>query len=164
MSSTIRTVKKGDKLVSIDPVPFQLEVNQRQAQIDEAQSLLQVAQEQLSTSQDALVAATSSHTYAVEEQARYAVLAAHDNAPRAELDRANNQLRRATAEMTISQVAIAKAQTSINVHRAALNVAKADVGHGAVAARPHRGHLADQRRHHQPHAAARATWRRRTYP
>ncbi|MGZ3341588.1 MAG: HlyD family secretion protein, partial [Reyranella sp.] len=122
-----QTVKKGDKLVSIDPVPFQLDVNTRQAQIDEAASLLKVAQEQLATAQDALVAATSSHTYAVEQQARFAVLAAENNAPRAELDRSNDQLRRATAEMTISQVAIAKAQTSINAHQAALDVAKAEM-------------------------------------
>ena len=67
------------------------------------------------------------HTYAVEQQARFAVLAAENNAPRAELDRYNDELRRATAEMNISQVAIAKAQTSINVAQAALDVAKADM-------------------------------------
>jgi multidrug efflux system membrane fusion protein len=119
-------IKKGDKLFTIDPVPFQLEVNQRQAQIEEQTALVKVAQEELTTARAALEAATSSHTYAVEQQARYAVLAAENNAPRAELDRANNELRRATAEMTISQVAIAKALTSINVHQAALDVAKAD--------------------------------------
>ena len=122
-----QTVKKGDKLVSIDPVPFQLDVNTRQAQIDEAASLLKVAQEQLATANEALVAATSTHTYAVEEQARFAVLAAENNAPRAELDRYNDELRRATAEMSMSQVAIAKAQTSINAHQAALDVAKAEM-------------------------------------
>jgi len=53
------------------------------------------------------------------------VLAASNNAPIAELDRANDALRRATAEMTMSQVAIAKAQTSINAQQAALDVAKA---------------------------------------
>jgi multidrug efflux system membrane fusion protein len=122
-----QTVKKGDKLVSIDPVPFQLDVNTRQAQIDEAASLLKVAQEQLATANEALVAATSTHTYAVEEQARFAVLAAENNAPRAQLDRYNDELRRATAEMSMSQVAIAKAQTSINAHQAALDVAKAEM-------------------------------------
>ena len=55
------------------------------------------------------------------------MLAANNNAPRAELDRYNDELRRATAEMTISQVAIAKAQTSINVSQAALDVAKAEM-------------------------------------
>ena len=122
-----QTIKKGDKLVSIDPVPFQLDVNTRQAQIDEAASLLKVAQEQLATANEALIAATSTHTYAVEQQARFAVLAAENNAPRAELDRYNDELRRATAEMSISEVAIAKAQTSINAHQAALAVAKAEM-------------------------------------
>lgn len=122
-----QTIKKGDKLVSIDPVPFQLEVNQRQAQIDEASALLKVAREQLTTSEQSLISATSSHTYAVQEQARYAVLAASNNAPRAELDRANDELRRATAEMTISQVEIAKARTNINAQQAALDVAKAEM-------------------------------------
>jgi len=121
-----QAVSKGDKLYKIDPLPFQLEVNTRQAQIEEQTALVKVAQEELRAAHAALDAATWSHTYAVEEQARYAVLAASNDAPIAELDRANNQLRRATAEMTIAQIAIAKAQTSVNVHQAALDVAKAE--------------------------------------
>ena len=119
-------IKKGDKIYKIDPVPFQLEVNQRQAQIEEQSALVKVAQEELSTAQAALESAKSAHTYATEQQARYAVLAAENNAPRAELDRANNELRRTAAEKTIAEIAIAKARTSINVHKAALDVAMAD--------------------------------------
>lgn len=122
-----QAVKAGDKLVTIDPTPFQLEVNQRQAQIDENAALVKVAQEELASSLAALQAATSAHTYAVQEQARYAVLAAENNAPRAELDRANDTLRRSAAEMTISQVGITKARTSINAHEAALALAKAEM-------------------------------------
>jgi membrane fusion protein, multidrug efflux system len=85
-----------------------------------------VAQEELATAQAALESAKSAHTYAMEQQARYVVLAAENNAPRAELDRANNELRRTAAEKTIAEIAIAKARTSINVHQAALDVAKAD--------------------------------------
>ena len=83
-------IKKGEKLYKIDPTPFQLEVNTRQAQIEEQSALVKVAQEELQTAQAALQSATSAHTYAVEQQARYAVLAASNNAPRAELDRADN--------------------------------------------------------------------------
>jgi multidrug efflux system membrane fusion protein len=68
-------IKKGDKLVSIDPVPFQLEVSKRQAQIDEATSQLKVAQEELAVSQAALAKSTSAHTYATQEQSRYSDLA-----------------------------------------------------------------------------------------
>jgi multidrug efflux system membrane fusion protein len=119
-------IKKGDKIYKIDPVPFQLEVNQRQAQIEEQSALVKVAQEELATAQAALESAKSAHTYAIEQQARYAVLAAENNAPRAELDRANNELRRTAAEKTIAEIAIDKAHTSINVHKAALAVAVAD--------------------------------------
>jgi multidrug efflux system membrane fusion protein len=121
-----QTIKKGDKIYKIDPVPFQLEVNQRQAQIEEQTALVKVAQEELATAQAALDSAKSAHTYATEQQARYAVLAADNNAPRADLDRANNELRRTAAEKTIAEIAIAKAGTSINVHQAALDVAMAD--------------------------------------
>ncbi len=119
-------VKKGDPLYRIDPVPFRLDVATRQAQIEEQTALVRVAEEELVTARAALEQAQSSHTYAVQEQARYAVLAASNNAPRAELDRANDELRRATAEMTIAQTAIARAQTRINVHKAALAVATAE--------------------------------------
>jgi multidrug efflux system membrane fusion protein len=121
-----QAIKKGDKLYKIDPVPFQLEVAQRQAQIEEQTALVKVSQEELASSKAALEASTSAHTYATEQQARFAVLAADNNAPRAELDRWNNELRRSAAEMTISQLGIAKAQTSISAHQAALELAKAE--------------------------------------
>ena len=121
-----QAIKKGDKIYKIDPVPFQLEVNTRQAQIEEQTALVKVAQEELATAKAALESAKSAHTYATEQQARYAVLAASNNAPRAELDRADNELRRTAAEKTIAEIAIAKAQTSINVHQAAVDVAKAE--------------------------------------
>lgn len=119
-------VKKGDKLVTIDPVPFQLVVNQTQAQIDQAKALLKSSQEELSTAQAALASAASANTYAAQEQARFADLARNQYAPRAELDRANDELRRSQAEMTISQVAISKAQTGIVAHEAALALAIAE--------------------------------------
>ncbi len=120
-------VKKGDKLVSIDPVPFQLVVNQWKAQVDKAAAELKVAQEELDTAQAALASSTSAHTYAVQEQKRYSDLATKQYAPVAELDRANDALRRTQAEMTISQVAINKAQTDIGAHQAALKVAQAEL-------------------------------------
>ena len=119
-------IRKGEKIYKIDPTPFQLEVNTRQAQIEEQTALVKVAQEELETAKAALESATSAHTYAMEQQARYAVLAASNNAPRAELDRADNELRRTAAEKTIAEIAIAKAKTSVNVHQAALDVAKAE--------------------------------------
>jgi len=122
-----QAIKKGDKLVSIDPVPFQLVVNQYKAQIERETALLKVAQEELDTAKAAFAASSSAHTYAVQEQARYSDLAARQYAPVAELDRANNELRRTTAEMTISEVAIKKAQTDIGAHLASIKVAEAEL-------------------------------------
>jgi multidrug efflux system membrane fusion protein len=122
-----QVVKKGDLLVSIDPVPFQLVVNQWKAKVDKSTAELRVAQEELDTAQAALAASTSAHTYAAQEQKRYADLAAKQFAPVAELDRANNELRRTYAEMTISQVAVNKARTDIGAHEAALKVAQAEL-------------------------------------
>ena len=121
-----QAVKKGDLLVTIDPVPFQLVVNQTKAQIEQARALLKSSQEELSTAQAALAASTSANVYAAQEQARYADLAKNEYAPRAELDPANDELRRSQAEMTISQIAISKAQTGIVAHQAALEVAIAE--------------------------------------
>jgi multidrug efflux system membrane fusion protein len=122
-----QTVKKGDPLVTIDPVPFQLDVNQRQAQIDESKALLKVSREELTTAKAALDSATSAHTYAAQEQARFKDLANSSYAPRAELDKWNDELQRSQAAMTIAQVAIAKAQTNIAVQQAALDLAKAEM-------------------------------------
>jgi multidrug efflux system membrane fusion protein len=120
-------IRKGDRLVTIDPLPFQLDVNQRQAQIDESAALLKVAQEELATANAALDQATSSRTYAAEEQSRYADLARNSYAPRAELDKWNDELKRAQAGITIAQTAVTKAQTSIAVQQAALDLAKAQM-------------------------------------
>ncbi len=120
-------IKKGDRLFTIDPLPFQLIVNQRQAQIDEQKALVKVSQEELSSARAALAASTSAHTYAQQEQVRFADLAKSQYAPRAELDRANDELRRTAAEMRISEFAIEKAQNGIVAHQAALNLAMAEM-------------------------------------
>ncbi len=120
-------VRIGDKLFTIDPEPFRLVVNQWKAQIDRAAAQLKVAREELALAQAALQVSTSSHTYAVQEQSRFSDLAKRQFAPVAELDRANDELRRSQAEMTISTVAIAKAETDIGAHQAALELAKAQL-------------------------------------
>jgi multidrug efflux system membrane fusion protein len=122
-----QVVKKGDRLLSIDPVPYQLVVNQWKAQVDKAAALLKVSQEELDTAHAALVASTSAHTYAAQEQKRYADLAVRQYAPVAELDRANNELRRTEAEMTMSKIAVNKAQTDIGAQQADLKLAQAEM-------------------------------------
>ncbi len=120
-------VRKGDLLFTIDPTPFQLIVNERQAQIDEEKALLSTSREALTAAQASLQASTSAHTYAQQMQSRYADLAQSEYASRAVLDKANDDLRRTSAEMRISEVDIEKAQTGIIAHQAALNKAEAEM-------------------------------------
>lgn len=120
-------IKKGDLLFTIDPTPFQLIVNQRQAEIDEQKALLSSSQEELSSAKAALQASSSAHIYAQQMQARYADLAKSQYAPQTDLDKANDELRRTAAEMRISEVAIEKAQTGIIAHQAALNRTEAEM-------------------------------------
>ena len=121
-----QVVRKGDRLVTIDPVPFQLIVNQTKAQIEKSTALVKVAREDLEAATAALQASTSTHTYALQQQRRYSDLAQKQYAPIEELDRTNDELRRSAAEMTISQIAINKAQTSILAQQADLNLAIAE--------------------------------------
>ena len=122
-----QNVKIGDKLYTIDPTPFQLEVNQYAAQIAEEEALVKVAREEFASAKDSLETATAARIYAAQQQARYADLAAKDYAPKERLDRANDDLRQTTAQVKVYEVAIDKAQTSINAHQAALKKARAEM-------------------------------------
>lgn len=120
-------VKAGDRLVSLDPEPFSLAVNQRKAELAEAKAGIQAAQDELATAQAALDQAASAQTYALQNQRRLDELVRSNNAPRAELDKANDDLRRADAEMIIARSVIAKARSAIAARQAAIDRAAAEL-------------------------------------
>ncbi len=120
-------VKIGDKLLDIDPEPFKLAVNQAQADLAEAKAKVVVAQDDLETARAVLEQSTSARTYAVETQQRLVDLVRTNNAPRAELDKANDELRRADAEMIVSRSVIAKSQSNVIAQRAATDRAAAEL-------------------------------------
>ncbi|CAN5368737.1 HlyD family secretion protein [soil metagenome] len=120
-------VKAGEKLIGIDPEPFVLAVNQAQAELAEAKARVVVAQDELATAQAALEQATSANTYASQTQRRLDDLVRTNNAPRAALDKADDELRRAGAEMVISRSLIAKAESTVVAQRAALDRATAEL-------------------------------------
>lgn len=120
-------VKAGDRLLSIDPEPFTLAVNQARADLAEAKAKVVVAQDDLATAQAALEQSTSAQTYAVQTQRRLQDLVRTNNAPRAELDKADDELRRAAAEMIIARNVIAKSQSTVIAQRAALDRAAAEL-------------------------------------
>jgi len=120
-------VKVGDKLLDIDPEPFKLAVNQARADLAEAKAKVVVAQDDLETARAVLEQSTSARTYALETQQRLVDLVRTNNAPRAELDKANDELRRADAEMIVSRSVIAKSQSNVIAQRAATDRAAAEL-------------------------------------
>lgn len=114
-----QNVVEGDLLVSIDPVPFQLNVDQRHAEADETRAQVEADEHVIASAEDALAAASSAAGYAHETQARFATLTNAQDVSRADLDQANNAMRRADAERDAARQAIEAARSTAAKHRAA---------------------------------------------
>jgi membrane fusion protein, multidrug efflux system len=118
-------VLRGDRLVSIDPVPFQLALTERQAEIDRAEAQLAVDRDDLSAAQDAYNGATANANFARETLQRTANLARTSDATQAQLDQANDVLARTETVAAARQADIARARALLAVHEAALAMARA---------------------------------------
>lgn len=114
-----QTVVQGDLLVTIDPVPFQLTVDQRRAEVDEARAQIDSDRYVIASARDNLTAAASAAKYAQETQTRLATLASTQDVSRAALDQANDALSRANAAQAAAQEAVAAAQSAAAKHQAA---------------------------------------------
>lgn len=114
-----QSVAQGDLLATIDPLPFQLAVDQRQAELNEAHAQLAADRDTVATAQDAFAGATAAAAYARDTQSRAAALATTQAASRAELDQANDALSRAEAALDGAQAAVARAQSTAAMHQAA---------------------------------------------
>jgi membrane fusion protein, multidrug efflux system len=112
-------VREGDLLATIDPVPFQLAVDQRRAEAGEARAQIASDQHRIASAQDVLAAAVSAATYARETQTRYATLATAQDLSRVDLEQANDTLRRAEAARDAAQQNVASAQSMLSLHQAA---------------------------------------------
>ena len=111
-------VKKGDPLITIDPVPFELVTAQRQAEIDEAKALVVADEDAIRAAQDQYQSAAAALDYAQITQQRMASLVATQDVSRQQLDQANDNLRHAEANLASAQAAIEKAQATKDVHQA----------------------------------------------
>jgi membrane fusion protein, multidrug efflux system len=118
-------VKRGDRLISIDPVPFQLGLTERQAEIDRAEAQLAVDRDDLSAAQDAYNGATANENFARETQQRTASLARTSDATQAQLEQANDALVRTETVAAARQADIARGRALLAVHEAALAAARA---------------------------------------
>lgn len=112
-------VAEGDLLATIDPVPFQLAVDQRRAESTEAQAQVAADRHRIASVQDALAAAVSAANYAKETQTRFTTLATAQDVSRVDLDHANDELRRADAARDAANEAVASAHSMLSLHEAA---------------------------------------------
>lgn len=120
-----QTVRQGDDLATIDPVPFELALAEREAEVREARAQVDNDPGLISAGQDRFTAASSAATFARDSQRRLAELGRTGDVSREALDRADDALRRAEADLAVSAVAIATAQAAAEMHQAALARAEA---------------------------------------
>ena len=120
-------VHKGDLLVSIDPVPFQLAANARKAELAAANAQAQADRDGIAAARDALAAAVAARDLADVNQKRTATLTTEAFASRQALDTANETLRRASADVDAAQAAVERAQRLLAMHEAAIAQAQAEL-------------------------------------
>lgn len=114
-----QNVARGDLLATIDPVPFQLLVDQRQAELAEARAQATVDQAEVAAAEADLQAASSAASLAGETRRRQAALAADLYVSREQLDRAESALRQAEAALQGKRDAIARARAIGAMHATA---------------------------------------------
>jgi membrane fusion protein, multidrug efflux system len=122
-----QNVAEGDLLATIDPVPFQLAVDQRRAAAREAGEQVASDQHQIDSARDTLAASVSAANYAKETQARLTTLATAQDVSRVDLDQANDDLRRANATRDAAQQAVDAAHSMLSMHQAAQARADAEL-------------------------------------
>jgi multidrug efflux system membrane fusion protein len=120
-------VKRGDPLVTIDPVPFQLVIAQRQAEIEEAKAQISADQQEVAAAQDNHDAATATVQYAQETQRRMVSLSSSQDVSRQTLDQSNEQLRVAQAALDTANSRIVRARAQLAMHQAAQSRAEAEM-------------------------------------
>jgi membrane fusion protein, multidrug efflux system len=120
-----QAVRKGDLLVTIDPTPFQLAVDQRQAQSRGANALADAARAGVASAQDQLDSANATLTFAQEQQRRAVSLNAQQFASQQDVDQANERLRGAQAAVDAARATLAQAQQRLAAAQAAIAAAEA---------------------------------------
>jgi membrane fusion protein, multidrug efflux system len=122
-----QTVRRGDRLISIDPVPFQLEVQARQAALAAAIAQQQADQESAASARNQLIEAAASRDLADEDQRRAKALEADAFASRQALDAANEKQRRTHAAVDAAEAGVARAMRMISMAEASVQKAQAEL-------------------------------------
>jgi multidrug efflux system membrane fusion protein len=120
-------VKKGDLLVKIDPVPFQLDIAQRAAEIEQARALAAADQDETAAAQDQLQSAQAALVFAQATRDRVSALVRTSDVSRQDLDQAEDDAHRAADARAGATAALAKTNLMHAMHVAALAHAEAEM-------------------------------------
>jgi len=122
-----QAVTKGMVLAEIDPTPFQLALNEKQAKKTEAEAQLAVDRDQIASAQAQRNDAAAKERLASDNLARATPVAAAGFVSRQALDTATAQVQEAKATLADAETAIAKAQQTVALHQATVATISAEI-------------------------------------
>src|ERR1700680_4369577 len=124
-----QTVKKGELLATIDPMPFQLALNEKQARKTEAEAQLAVDRDVINATQAQRDDAAAKERLASDNLRRATPVAAAGCVSRQALDAATAQEQEAKASMADAEAAVAKAQQMLALHQATIATISAEIAY-----------------------------------
>src|SRR5271165_1093059 len=122
-----QTVRKGELLATIDPTPFQLALNEKQAKKTEAEAQLAVDRDVIVATQAQRGDAAAKERLASDNLRRATPVAAAGFVSRQALDTATAQVQEAKAALADAETTIAKAQQMLALHQATVATITAEI-------------------------------------
>jgi membrane fusion protein, multidrug efflux system len=124
-----QTVKKGDLLATIDPTPFQLALNEKQAKKTEAEAQLSVDRDVIAATQAQRDDAAAKERLAGDNVHRATPLTSAGFYSRQGLDTLTAKEQEAKAALAEAESAIAKAQQTLALHQATVAAINAEIAY-----------------------------------
>jgi len=124
-----QTVKKGELLAAIDPAPFQLALNEKQAKKSEAEAQLAVDRDTIAAAQAKRDDAAAKERLASDNVRRATPITAAGFYSRQGLDTLTAKEQEAKASLADAESAIASAQQTLALHQAAVATITAEIAY-----------------------------------
>jgi multidrug efflux system membrane fusion protein len=124
-----QTVKKGELLATIDPMPFQLALNEKQAKKTEAEAQLAVDRDVIAAAQAQRDDAAAKLRLASDNVRRATPITAAGFYSRQGLDTLTAKEQEAKAALADTEAAIAKAQQTLALHQATVAAISAEIAY-----------------------------------
>jgi multidrug efflux system membrane fusion protein len=124
-----QTVKKGELLATIDPMPFQLALNEKQARKTEAEAQLAVDRDVITATQAQREDAAAKERLASDNLRRAAPITAEGFLSRQAFDTATAKEQEAKAVLADAEASIAKAQQMLTLHQAVVATITAEIAY-----------------------------------